>query len=81
MCRGTWACHAPCQLRHAPGTLSAGFAVASGIAIPAGSGVMAALHGPLIVIIGIAAALVGGLLCRWDALQDPNRAARNTQAR
>ena len=40
--------------------------MASGIAIPAGSGVMTTLHGPFIVIFGIAVALIGGLLCRYS---------------
>ena len=44
-----------------------GFAVASGIAIPSGTGIMEKLHGPLIVLFGIAAALIGGLLCRYFA--------------
>ena len=55
-------CGADVRLGPAP----AGFAVASGIAIPAGSGVMTTLHGPFIVIFGIAVALIGGLLCRYS---------------
>ena len=47
--------------------MRAGFAVASGIAIPSGTGVMETLHGPLIVVFGIAVALIGGLLCRCFA--------------
>ncbi len=47
------------------GPACAGFAIASGIAIPSGSGIMTKLHGPLIILFGIAVALVGGVLCRF----------------
>ncbi|KAK9826104.1 hypothetical protein WJX81_003950 [Elliptochloris bilobata] len=54
-----------------------GFAVASGIAIPSGTGIIEKLHGPLIVVLGVAVALIGGLLCSWTKLWNntPKRAA------
>ena len=74
-----WLCSCSCRRQvlqlQASAWQCAGFAVASGIAIPSGTGVMEKLHGPLIVVFGIAAALIGGLLCRCSA-QSLNRDAQ-----